>query len=85
LERHGNGFRALRHHDYPKRTNSHRSQSNAGDSASDDNKEWLMRVDGESPPAHLLRPFPTDEMKAKEAHKDAGKVRNDYPELVKSA
>jgi putative SOS response-associated peptidase YedK len=50
-----------------------------------DYEEWLMRVDGESPPVHLLRPFPPDEMKAKEAHKDVGNVRNNHPELLNSA
>jgi putative SOS response-associated peptidase YedK len=34
-----------------------------------DYEEWL-RADGESPPIGLLRPFPADEMKAKEANKD---------------
>jgi putative SOS response-associated peptidase YedK len=28
----------------------------------DDYEEWLMRVDGESPPTNLLRPFPADEI-----------------------
>lgn len=51
----------------------------------DDYEEWLMRVDSESPPMNLLRPFPADEMKAKEAHKDVGNVRNNGPELLNSA
>jgi putative SOS response-associated peptidase YedK len=50
-----------------------------------DYEEWLMRVDGESPPTALLRPFPAEEMKAKEAHKDVGNVRNNHPELLNSA
>ena len=33
----------------------------------------------------LLRPFPADEMTAKEANKDLGNVRNNYPELLNSA
>jgi putative SOS response-associated peptidase YedK len=33
----------------------------------DDYEEWLMRVDGESPPTNLLHPFPADEMEAKES------------------
>ena len=37
-------------------------------------EEWLMRVDGESPPVNLLRSYPAEEMKAKEAHKDVGNV-----------
>jgi putative SOS response-associated peptidase YedK len=51
----------------------------------DDYEEWLMRVDGESPPTNLLRPFPADEMSANEAHKDVGNVRNNHPELLNSA
>lgn len=51
----------------------------------DDYEEWLMRVDGESPPVDLLRPSPVDEMKAKEAHKDVGNVRNNHPELLNNA
>jgi putative SOS response-associated peptidase YedK len=51
----------------------------------DDYEEWLMRVDGESPPMNLLRPFPADDMQAKEAHKDVGNVRNNHPELLNSA
>jgi hypothetical protein len=50
-----------------------------------DHEEWLLRVDGENPPVHLLRPFHADEMKAKEAHKDVGNVRNNHPELLNSA
>jgi putative SOS response-associated peptidase YedK len=46
----------------------------------EDYDEWLMRVDGEDPPANLLRPFPADEMKAKEAHKNVGNLRNNHPE-----
>ena len=39
--------------------------------------ETLLRsIDGESTPTNPLRPFPADEMKAKEAHKDVGNVRN---------
>jgi hypothetical protein len=51
----------------------------------EDYDEWLMRVDGEDPPASLLRPYPAGEMKAKEAHKDVGNVRNNHPELLNSA
>jgi putative SOS response-associated peptidase YedK len=51
----------------------------------DDYEEWLTRVDGESLPIGLLRPYPADEMKAKEAHKDVGNVRNNHPELLNSA
>lgn len=51
----------------------------------DDYEEWLMRVDGGSPPMNLLRPFPADDMQAKEAHKDVGNVRNNHPELLNSA
>jgi putative SOS response-associated peptidase YedK len=51
----------------------------------DDYEEWLTTVDGEIPPTHLLRPFPTDEMKGKEAHKDVGNVRNNHPGLLNSA
>jgi len=50
-----------------------------------DYEEWLMRVDGESSPTNLLRPFPADEMTVKEAHKDVGNVRNNHPELLNSA
>jgi putative SOS response-associated peptidase YedK len=50
-----------------------------------DYEEWLMRVDGEKPPVNLLRPFPADQMKAHEAHKDVGNVRNNHPELLNSA
>jgi putative SOS response-associated peptidase YedK len=51
----------------------------------DDYNKWLERVDGERPPVDLLRPFPADEMSAKEAHKDVGNVRNNHPELLNSA
>jgi putative SOS response-associated peptidase YedK len=51
----------------------------------EDYDEWLMRVDGEDPPTNLLLPYPADEMKAKEAHKDVGNVRNNHPELLNSA
>ena len=50
-----------------------------------DFEEWLMRVDGEAPPAHLLRPYPAGEMVAREAHKDVGNVKNNHPELLNSA
>lgn len=46
---------------------------------------WLERVDGELLPVDLLRPFPAEQMKAKEAHKDVGNVRNNHPELLNSA
>jgi putative SOS response-associated peptidase YedK len=48
-------------------------------------EEWLMRVDGEAPPDDLLRPYPAEEMVAKEAHKDVGSVKNNHPELLNSA
>lgn len=48
-------------------------------------EEWLMRVDGEAPPDDLLRPYPAEEMVAKEAHKDVGNVKNNHPELLNSA
>jgi putative SOS response-associated peptidase YedK len=51
----------------------------------EDYDEWLMRLDGEDPPASLLRPYPAGEMKAKEAHRDVGNVRNNHPELLNSA
>ena len=50
-----------------------------------DYNRWLERVDGERPPIDLLRPFPADEMVAKEANKDVGNVRNNRPELLNSA
>jgi putative SOS response-associated peptidase YedK len=40
----------------------------------DDYQEWLMRVNGESPPAHLLRASPAERMKAKETYKDVENV-----------
>jgi putative SOS response-associated peptidase YedK len=36
-------------------------------------------------PTDLLRPFPADEMKAQEANKDVGNVRNNSAELLNSA
>ena len=51
----------------------------------DDYEAWLMRIDGESSPVDLLRPYPANEMKANEAHKDVGNVRNNHPELLNSA
>jgi hypothetical protein len=50
-----------------------------------DYEEWLMRADGKGPPVNLLRPFPADEMKAEEAHKHVGNVRNNLLELLNSA
>jgi hypothetical protein len=41
----------------------------------EDYEEWLMRMDGEAPPTHLLRPYKAEERVAKEAHKDVGNVR----------
>jgi plasmid maintenance system antidote protein VapI len=35
--------------------------------------------------AHLLRPFPAEEMVAREAHRDVGNVKNNHPELLNSA
>jgi putative SOS response-associated peptidase YedK len=46
---------------------------------------WLERVDNERPPVDLLRPFSADEMKAQEANKDVGNVRNNNAELLNSA
>jgi putative SOS response-associated peptidase YedK len=43
-----------------------------------------MRVDGEDPQANLLRPYPAEEMKAKDALKDIRNVRNNQPELLNS-
>ena len=37
------------------------------------------------PAKKLLLPYPADEMKAKEAHKDVGNVRNNHSELLNSA
>ena len=45
---------------------------------------WLMRVDGENPQANLLRPYPAEEMKAKEALNALRNVRNNHPELLNS-
>ncbi len=50
-----------------------------------DYNRWLDREDGERPPVDLLRPFPAEEMVAKEAHKDVGNVKNNHPELLNSA
>ena len=50
-----------------------------------DYNRWRERVDGELLPVDLLRPFPAEQMKAKEAHKDVGNVRNNHPELLNSA
>ena len=44
-----------------------------------------MRVDGETPPAHLLRPYPAEEMDVREVHKDVGNAKNNHPELLNSA
>jgi putative SOS response-associated peptidase YedK len=44
--------------------------------------EWLLR---EGPiPAHLMKPFPADEMAMMPVSKDVGNVRNDHPELLNS-
>jgi putative SOS response-associated peptidase YedK len=51
----------------------------------DDYEQWLTRVDGEKPPVELLRPYPAEDMRAAEAHKDVGNVRNNHPELLNSA
>jgi putative SOS response-associated peptidase YedK len=50
-----------------------------------DYSRWLERVDGERPPVDLLRPFPAEDMAAREAHKDVGNVKNNHPELLNSA
>jgi putative SOS response-associated peptidase YedK len=50
-----------------------------------DYNRWLDRVDGERPPVDLLRPFPAEEMVAREAHKGVGNVKNNHPELLNSA
>jgi putative SOS response-associated peptidase YedK len=51
----------------------------------DDYEEWLTRADGEPPPAHLLRPFPANKMKVREAHKDVRSVHNNDRGLLNSA
>jgi putative SOS response-associated peptidase YedK len=33
----------------------------------------------------LLRPYPAEGMRAREAHKDVGNVRNNHPGLLNSA
>lgn len=44
--------------------------------------EWLLR---EGPaPAHLLQPFPAEEMRMAPVSKDVGNVRNNHPELLNS-
>ena len=50
-----------------------------------DYNRWLERVDNERPPVDLLRPLPADDMKAQEANKDVGNVRNNSAELLNSA
>jgi putative SOS response-associated peptidase YedK len=50
-----------------------------------DYSRWLERVDNERPPVDLLRPFPADEMKAKEANQRVGNVKNNSAELLNSA
>jgi putative SOS response-associated peptidase YedK len=50
-----------------------------------DYNRWLERVDNERPPVDLLRPLPADDMKAQEANKDVGNVRNNSSELLNSA
>jgi putative SOS response-associated peptidase YedK len=50
-----------------------------------DYEEWLMRVDGESPPIGLLRAYPATEMTVKEAHKDVNQIKNNHTELLNSA
>jgi putative SOS response-associated peptidase YedK len=49
-----------------------------------DYSRWLERVDSERPPVDLLRLFGADEMKAQEASKDVGNVRNNNAELLNS-
>jgi putative SOS response-associated peptidase YedK len=51
----------------------------------EDYEQWLMRVDGERPPVELLRPYPAEEMIAKEANRDVGNVKNNRPDLLNNA
>lgn len=49
---------------------------------------WLAREPGAAPSLELLallRPYPADQMAAREAHKDVGNVRNNHPGLINSA
>lgn len=48
-----------------------------------DYDEWLLRDDA-PPPAHLLQPFPADQMQARPVSRDVGNVRNNHPELLNS-
>jgi putative SOS response-associated peptidase YedK len=50
----------------------------------EDYDERLIRVDGEDPQANLLRPYPAEEMKAKEVLNDLRNVSNNHPELLNS-
>jgi putative SOS response-associated peptidase YedK len=51
----------------------------------DDYAQWLTRVDCERPPIELLRPYPSDDMKAQKVKTGVGNVKNNYPELLDSA
>jgi putative SOS response-associated peptidase YedK len=61
--------------------------------SSQDYDLWLRRNSREqtalpSPPLELLallRPYPAEGMRAPEAHKDVGNVRNNHPGLLNSA
>jgi len=48
-------------------------------------EEWLDRDDTREPPAHLLRPYDSDAMKAEACNTAVGNVRNNGPEMLNSA
>ncbi len=48
-----------------------------------DYDEWLLRND-ETPPVHLLKPFPAAEMHVRPVSRDVGNVKNNHPELLNS-
>jgi putative SOS response-associated peptidase YedK len=48
----------------------------------EDHEEWLSRIDGEEPPAHLLRPFPAGEMEIHPCNPTVGNVKNNGPEML---
>ena len=50
-----------------------------------DYNRWLERGGNERPPVDLLRPFPADEMEAKEANQGVGNVRNNSADMLNSA
>ena len=49
-----------------------------------DYERWLSRDEEQRPPVDLLRPYPAEEMRRWEAHKDVGNVRNDSVALLNS-